>query len=106
MSGDEKGTLPTFSSVASLCQSCGSIEPPRIQARERYVTFRISTAFFAGILVALAAVFQYGRWDMSCVTGNRLNALVDKHVVPGTPEWHDYPATSPTNVFPSMFPTR
>jgi hypothetical protein len=107
VSGDEKTKLPTFFSEANLhiqCGVCGHLDPPRLQVqRARNVTLRTSTAFLAGILVALAAVWQYGRLDASCLTTKGVNALY-AHVIPGTPEWHDYPP-SPTNAFPDMFPT-
>ncbi|KIM58916.1 hypothetical protein SCLCIDRAFT_127317 [Scleroderma citrinum Foug A] len=64
----------------------------------RPIVLRTITAFFAGVLVTLVAVVQYASWSgFHLTTGLR--------VVPGTPEWHDYPVPSPTNAFPSAFPT-
>ncbi|KAF9242010.1 histidine phosphatase superfamily [Melanogaster broomeanus] len=57
------------------------------------------------ILVALAAVWQYGRLDASCLATHIVNAALYGNVgIPGTPEWHDYPPSLPTNTFPDMFP--
>ncbi|KAF9220158.1 phosphoglycerate mutase-like protein [Gyrodon lividus] len=103
VSGDEKTKLPTFFSDANPYIQRGNSESPRLQVRERYVTLRTSTAFFTGILVALAAVWQCGRLDASCFATSDVNALY-AHIIPGSPEWHDYPPPSPTNGFPDMFP--
>ncbi|KAL4077052.1 histidine phosphatase superfamily [Scleroderma yunnanense] len=66
---------------------------------QRPIILRTTAAFFAGVLVTLVAVVQYAsQIGLHLTTG--LNAIV-----PGAPEWHDYPVPSPTNVFPSAFPS-
>ncbi|KAH7889210.1 histidine phosphatase superfamily [Phlebopus sp. FC_14] len=104
VSGSEKIKLPSFSAEANIC-SC-SLHHTRVP--ERRVTLKTTTAFFAGVLVTLGAVFQYGRWETSWLRANSaLDAIVHAQLGPqaGSPEWHDYPPPSPTNAFPSSFPT-
>ena len=66
---------------------------------QKPIVLRTIAAFFAGVLVTLVAVVQYASWSGFHLTTG-LSAFV-----PGTPEWHDYPVPSPTNAFPSAFPS-
>ncbi|KAI6005603.1 histidine phosphatase superfamily [Pisolithus albus] len=65
---------------------------------QRPTALRTAAAFVAGVIVTLTAVAQYASWSGLYSTTGLIAA-------PGTPEWHDYPAPSPTNVFPSAFPS-
>ncbi|KAG6331252.1 hypothetical protein ID866_7837 [Astraeus odoratus] len=96
MSATSSGEKTSAMVSCDKCPCVGlEVDHPRTR---RPVILRNTAAFLAGVLVTLVSIVQYASWSgLHLTTG--LNG------VPGAPEWHDYPAPSPTNAFPSAFPS-
>ncbi|KAK2460651.1 hypothetical protein APHAL10511_007121 [Amanita phalloides] len=75
----------------------------------QFKTLHLTAAFFAGILTCFVA--QYSLCGLRCFNSNAVesSASVKAHLFAppyvGSSEIHAYPPPSPTNLYPSLFPT-
>ena len=81
---------------------------PRVHNDASHSKVSVVAAFFAGVLACLAALRAYCAFcGVNFMSSEPPPSVVTVYAEPwaGSSEVHQYPPTSPTNVFPSLFPT-
>jgi hypothetical protein len=73
--------------------------------KRRYSMIHLGVAFVCGMLASstIQSIFNPCRASSECGTNGGVHSAVSTHV--GNGEWHNFPPESPTNAFPSYFPT-
>ncbi|KIL68527.1 hypothetical protein M378DRAFT_158328 [Amanita muscaria Koide BX008] len=74
----------------------------------QYKVLQLTAAFFAGLLTCFVA--QYSRYGFNCFSNPNAGGLSTSAglIAPpyvGSSEVHNFPPSSPTNAYPSLFPT-
>jgi hypothetical protein len=101
--GDETEREGLLSSAIKSEESTKPISCCAHSLRPTFGWLHVSLAFLAGVIACLAA--QYTLWGSSCFSSSPSNAHALAPPYVGSTERHEFPPTSPTNAFPSLFPT-
>jgi hypothetical protein len=107
---ERQALLPGPSIVEEIPQSSAKVNPSCTTSKPRFGFGHLLVTFFGGGLACLLA--QYAVCGRSCFSSpsghiNSASNLPQDFAPPyvGSTERHHFPPTSPTNVFPSLFPT-